>query len=95
MTHAERMLWIAREAYAREKVKGRTKKEIAQDRAHVERQWLIYKPFPVVRRLGTGSALPWGGTIVGDKFYGDGHTDYTTGGGRRSGAKFTGADERY
>jgi hypothetical protein len=38
--------------------------------AHIERLRLIYEPFPVVRRLGTGSALPWGGTIVTDTFYG-------------------------
>lgn len=43
-------------------------------RAHIDRLLLIYAPFPVVRRLGTGSAMPWAGTIIGDTFYGDGIT---------------------
>lgn len=40
----------------------------AQWAAHITRLRLIYKPFPVVRRLGTGSACPWAGTIVVNHF---------------------------
>ncbi len=40
--------------------------------AHIARLRLIYAPFPEIRRIGTGSALPWSGTIIGDTFYGDG-----------------------
>ena len=36
--------------------------------AHLDRLALIHAPLPVVRRLGTGSALPWGGCIVADTF---------------------------
>lgn len=38
--------------------------------AHIVRLRAIYAPLPVVRRLGTGSAMPWAGTIVSDTFYG-------------------------
>ena len=41
--------------------------------SHEERLALIYKPFPRVRRLPPGYL--WSGTIVGDRFYGDGE-DY-------------------
>jgi hypothetical protein len=59
--------------------------------AHIERLKLIYAPFPVVRRVGTGSALPWGGTIVGDTFYG---AD-ALGGRRRGGTTGTEGDYEY
>lgn len=42
---------------------------LAHWRAHIARLELIYKPFPVARRV-SGSALPWSGTIVGDSFFG-------------------------
>jgi hypothetical protein len=42
-------------------------------REHIERLKLIYKPFPVVRRIGGGgSAATWAGTIVSDTFFGTG-----------------------
>lgn len=41
-------------------------------KAHIERLQLIYRPFPAVVRVGTGSAMPWSGTIIGDTFYGNG-----------------------
>ena len=42
----------------------------AASREHIERLKLIYAPFPDVRRLGTGSAMPWAGTVVADTFFG-------------------------
>ena len=51
--------------------------------AHIDRLLLIYAPLPIIVKLGgrmghdgqdgQSSAMPWAGTIVGDKFYGDGH----------------------
>lgn len=37
--------------------------------AHQERLRLIHKPFEI-RRIGTGSAMPWAGTITGDSMPG-------------------------
>ena len=75
-THAERMLEL--DELQRQQPPHR-QRDIREDvlkywDAHIERLRLIYAPFPVVRRLGTGSAMPWAGTIVGDTFYGDGLT---------------------
>lgn len=36
--------------------------------AHIERLRIIFRPFPAVRRIGTGSACPWSGVIVNDTF---------------------------
>lgn len=68
MTYAERQALIIDIASAgpQRRLKGDS---LAHWRAHIERLQLIYKPFPVVRRIG-GSALPWSGTIVGDQFFG-------------------------
>lgn len=40
----------------------------AQWRDHLDRLELIAKPFPAVRRLGTGSAMPWAGVLYKDDF---------------------------
>lgn len=58
-THADRVKWIGQ------------LRRTAVTAAHIERLRLIYAPFPVVRRFGTGSAMPWAGTIVADTFFGD------------------------
>lgn len=73
-THEDRQKWIA------------DLKRGNASRAHIERLKIIYAPFPEVRRLGTGSAYPWAGTIVVDTFFGtpgrphgkhgDGHEEY-------------------
>lgn len=67
-TVAERAAWLAERAADRPKHKGA--RELHD--AHIARLRLIYAPFPQVRRLGTGSALPWAGTIVTDTFFGTG-----------------------
>lgn len=43
------------------------------ERAHEERMRIILAPVPVVRRIGTGSAMPWAGTIVNDNMPGASH----------------------
>ena len=63
-TYAERMQDIDNDE--KRGPSGRHLGTIAQWHAHCERLRLIYAPFPVVRRFGTGSALPWAGTIVGN-----------------------------
>ena len=67
LTHEERIEELNRMLDRAPQTEGKRRSDYLK---HVARLFLIYKPFPVVRRLGTGSALPWGGTIVGDTFYG-------------------------
>lgn len=54
---------------------------------HIARLRLIFKPFPVVRRIGTGSALPWSGVIVNDLF------GQTSGGSRHGAVGTMGGDD--
>lgn len=74
LTHAERVAEL--EAF-RDVAVDMPKRTPAQQRTrqqlidHVDRLLLIYKPFPVVLRRQ--SAMIHSGTIVGDRFFGDGH----------------------
>lgn len=72
-THAQRMAEIDdMEPHVSATQGGQSVKEARTHwQAHIKRLRLIYAPFPKVRRLGDGSAMPWAGTIVGDTFYGD------------------------